>query len=292
MSEESARLSPRSAAPAAGRLGPRPDPRPRGQRGPLVLVTQPPYLGISLLTALGAVLLIEAAVRLLGIKPVLLPAPSAVLEALVGYATGDLLRDVWGTSVRIGVGLVLGVSLGVLVGLLMGWYPRVRAVLSPHIALTFPIPKSALVSLMIIWFGTGDPFKSLLVAVGVFYIMLTNTMTGVQSVPRVTIMAARNLGARDRDIFWKVVLPGSLPVVLAALRISFSVSLILGVFGEMVVSQNGVGRYIANAGQLLETEKVFAGLIVVGIIGVIGYQVIDLLERRLMPWRSVRHQQL
>ena len=201
-------------------------------------------------------------------------------------------RRVRATGFRLGVGLALGGSAGVTVDLLMGWYPKVRAVISPHIALTFPIPKSALISLMIIWFGTGDPFKFLLIAVGVFYIMLTNTITGVESIPRVTLMAARNLGARDRDIFWKVVLPGSLPVVLAALRISFSVSLILGIFGEMVVSPDGLGRFIANAGQLLETEKVFAGLIVAGTIGVIGYQVIDQVERHLMPWRQVGRPQL
>jgi NitT/TauT family transport system permease protein len=293
MASESAAVGPGGAPPpAAYGLGPRLSPWQKALRNPLTLVTQPPFPGISVLALLGLLLVWEAVVALFGIRPVLLPAPSLVLQALGQYLAGDLLLDASATGMRILVGLVLGASAGIAVGLAMGWYPKLRAVIGPHVALTFPIPKSALIPLMIIWFGTGDPFKVYLVAAGVFYIMLTNTLTGVESIPTVTIMAARNLGARDRDIFWKVILPGSLPVVAAALRISFSVSLILGIFGEMVVSPNGLGRFIANSGQLLETEKVFAGLIVVGLIGLLGYQVIDRVEQRLMPWRKDRHQQL
>jgi NitT/TauT family transport system permease protein len=293
MSDWSVALPP-GAAPAPGpyQLPPRLGMWQKALRNPLTLITDPPHLGISVLTMALLFVAWEFVVYLLNIKPVLLPAPSQVLEALASYAAGNLLRDLKASAFRILLGLAAGAGAGVALGLAMGWYPRLRALVSPHIALTFPVPKSALISLMIIWFGTGDPYKVILVAVGVFYIMLTNTITGVESIPAVTILAARNLGARDRDIFWKVILPGSLPVILAALRISFSVSLILAIFGEMVVSPDGLGHFIANAGQLLETEKVFAGLIVSGIVGVIGYQVIDWVERRLMPWRRSRHQHL
>ncbi len=291
MTEESGALG---AAPgwAATPLPPREGMWQKARRNPLTLVTDPPHVGISVLAMVALLAAWELAVDAFDIKPVLLPAPSEVLAALVAYARGDLWRDVTATMLRVLVGLAAGSVLGVAAGLAMGWYPRVRAVVSPHVALTFPIPKSALISLMIIWFGTGDPFKVILVAIGVLYIMLTNTLTGVESIPQVTVLAARNLGARDRDIFWKIILPGSLPVILAALRICFSVSLILCIFGEMVISRDGLGRYIASAGELLETEKVFAGLIVSGALGIVGYQAIDWAERALMPWRRDRHQHL
>jgi NitT/TauT family transport system permease protein len=264
----------------------------KARRNPLTLVTDSPHVGISVLAMVALFAAWELAVYAFDVKPVLLPAPSQVLAALVAYARGDLWRDVTASMLRVLMGLTAGSVLGVAAGLAMGWYPRVRAAVGPHVALTFPVPKSALISLMIIWFGTGDPFKVILIAIGVLYIMLTNTLTGVESIPRVTILAARNLGARDRDIFWKIILPGSLPVILAALRICFSVSLILGIFGEMVISRDGLGHFIANAGQLLETEKVFAGLIVSGVMGIVGYQVIDWAEKALMPWRRDRHQHL
>ncbi len=264
--------------------------RPQPHRHPF---RDPPYIGISVLSLVAALIAWEAAVRGLNVKLVILPAPSLVAAALWEYVrTGAILPDMLATLRRLLLGLGTGTVVGVSLGLLIGWYGKIRAALGPLVAVTFPVPKIALVPLFIIWFGVGDAYKIVLVVVGVFYIVLTNTVAGVESVPRTTIMACRNLGANDRQIFWKVILPAATPVVLAAFRISFSVSMILVIAAEMIISQDGLGHFIAYAGQLLETEKVFAGLVLSGIIGLVGYQAIDLAERWLVRWRSQQHLQL
>ena len=244
------------------------------------------YLHISVLSVLVFLAGWELMVRGLDIQIVILPAPSLVASALNAYLlSGDLVTDVLATGRRIVLGLGLGSLLGIGIGLLIGWYPRVRAAFYPLVAATFPIPKIALVPLMIVWFGMGDSYKVVLVISGVFYIMVINTMAGVNGVSRVTIMACRNLGARDGDIFRKVVLPASLPIIFAALRISFSVSFILVIAAEMIISEVGIGYSIANAGQLLETEKVFAGLALTAVLGFLGDQLIGRAERHLIPWQ-------
>ena len=155
------------------------------------------YLHISVLSVLVFLAGWELMVRGLDIQIVILPAPSLVASALNAYLlSGDLVTDVLATGRRIVLGLGLGSLLGIGIGLLIGWYPRLRAAFYPLVAATFPIPKIALVPLMIIWFGMGDSYKVVLVISGVFYIMVINTMAGVNGVSRVTIMACRNLGAR------------------------------------------------------------------------------------------------
>lgn len=265
----------------------------RARHNPLSLFFEPPYPGLSVISLLLALAVWEAFVWAFKIKIIILPPPSLVASALWEYTiTGQVFFDAAATMRRVLVGLAVGVTFGVIFGLLIGWYRVVRAIVAPLVAVVFPVPKIALVPLLIIWFGVGDTYKVLLVAIAVFFIMLTNTVAGVEGIGRVTIMACRNLGANDRQIFWKVVLPGSLPVVFAALRISFSVSMILMIASEMIVSRDGIGRFIAYSGQLLETEKVFAGLVLAGFVGLVSYRVIDWAEGRLIRWRTDRHLEL
>lgn len=262
----------------------------RAVRHPTSLFLEPPYPGVSPLVLLLAVGVWEGATRALGVKVVLLPPPSLVATALWEYGwSGEMVVDLAATLRRLLIGLGLGTVAGIVVGLLIGWYGIVRAALSPLVAVTFPVPKVALVPLFIIWFGMGDTYKVVLVMVAVFYVVLTNTIAGVRGIPRVTIMACQNLGANDRQIFWKVALPAALPVVLAGFRIAFSLAMVLVIAAEMIVSREGLGRFIAMSGLLLQTERVFAGLTLAGVTGLIGYQVIDWGERRLIRWRTGRH---
>ena len=223
----------------------------------------------------------------LEIPIVILPGPLLITSALYHYfISGELVQDVIASSRRIFLGLGLGSLLGISAGLFIGWYPHVRAAIYPLVAATMPIPKVALVPLMIIWFGLGDAHKIVLVISGVFYIMVINTIAGVNSINPVIIMACKNLGASNGDIFRKVVLPGSLPIIFAALRISFSVSFILVIASEMITSEVGIGYFIADAGSLLETEKVFAGLMLTGILGFLVLQLIEIAEKRFLPWHK------
>lgn len=223
------------------------------------------------------------------IPQVILPTPLAVLAALGNYLLhGTLLRDLWATLRRVLIGLSVGTFLGLFLGLLTGWYPAWRAALRPLISITFPIPKIALVPLMIIWLGTGDSFKIAVAILGVFYIVLTNVVTGIENLPPQVILAVRNMGASDMELFTKVVLPSTLPVSFAAVRISFSIAIILVIASEMIVSNTGIGHFILFAGQVVQTANVFAGLVVTGIIGLAGNFVIDLLAQWMMPWQRGR----
>ncbi|MEA2935772.1 MAG: NitT/TauT family transport system permease protein [Variibacter sp.] len=250
---------------------------------------EPPYLGWSV----GATVLLigswEAGTWLFQIPPVILPPPSLIAQAFWKYATtGSMFNDIRATFWRVFAGLVIGGGAGVVIGLLMGWYGKVRAALQPLIASTFPIPKIALLPLLMIWFGMGDAFKIALVAIGVFYIILVNTMAGVAGMSRTTILAVQNLGANDFQLLYKAVLPAAFPVIMAGIRIAYSIALVLVIAAEMVLSRDGIGSFLVSSGQILDVESIFAGLAVTALMGVVGYAVLDVVERVLLPFRRAQ----
>jgi ABC-type nitrate/sulfonate/bicarbonate transport system permease component len=252
------------------------------------LFAEPPYRGLAILSPLLLIALWELGTRVFKVPTVILPPPSLVAVALWSYAVkGSMWIDAIATFRRVVIGLIIGGGLGVLVGLLMGWYPRVRAALNPIVASTFPVPKIALLPLLMIWFGMDDAFKIALVAVGVFFIILTNTIAGVDGMSRTTIMAVQNLGANDFQLLYKAVLPAAFPVIMAGIKISFSISLVLVIASEMVLSRNGIGNFLVNSGQILDVESIFAGLIVTACMGLFGYAIFDLIERFVMPGRPL-----
>ncbi len=252
---------------------------------------KPPYLGISIATAIFVVLGWEFICRIGGLPEIILPPPSAVVVAFYRYLLGDMLGDSAATMYKVLAGLSAGMVSGVILGLLVGWYPKVKAALQPLIDITFPIPKIALLPLFIIWFGMGDVSNIVLAWVGCFYIALTNTVVGVESVPRNVVLAARNMGASDVQILRKVVLPASLPIIFASLRICFAICLILVIAVEMLVANKGIGYSIALSGQLLFTDKVFAGLLLSGILGIMGYRLIDKVEASMIPWHKKKEEE-
>lgn len=241
---------------------------------------------LALVSVGGGLILWEFFVRAFGVRPQLLPAPSTILVALgESLLQGSLIADVQVSLVRLAAGLAAGSLAGIGVGFLIAWYERLRALLRPLIAFAFTTPRIALIPLLIIWFGSGDGFKIVLVTLGVFFIMVMNTVVGVEGIPTSTVLAARNLGANDWQIFKCVVFPGSLPIIFGAFRICYSLGLISVVAAEMLVSQNGLGHYIAIAGETLRVDNLFAGLAISGVLGLLGYRAIDVAERLTMPWR-------
>jgi NitT/TauT family transport system permease protein len=255
------------------------------------LFNEPPYWGLALGTPILLLAVWEVATRILGVPHVILPPPSLIAKALWTYAVeGSMWMDMLVTFKRVWVGLAIGGTFGVVIGLLMGWYPKVRAALQPIVASTFPVPKIALLPLLMIWFGMGDAFKIALVVVGVFYIVLTNAMAGVDGMSRTTILAVQNLGANDFQLLYKAILPAAFPVIMAGVKISFSISLVLVIAAEMVLSKNGIGSFLVSSGQILDVESIFAGLIVTAVMGLFGYALLDGVERFLYPQRRPARQ--
>lgn len=258
-------------------------PRPLAVR----LFDEPPYWGLAIASPILLLAFWEISTRILGVPRVILPPPSLIARALWTYAVeGSMWVDAFATFKRVWAGLAIGGTAGMVIGLLMGWYPKVRAALRPIVASTFPVPKIALLPLLMIWFGMGDAFKIALVAVGVFYIVLTNALAGVDGMSRTTILAVQNLGANDFQLLYKAILPAAFPVIMAGIKISFSIALVLVIAAEMVLSKNGIGSFLVNSGQILDVESIFAGLIVTAVMGLLGYALLDLVERFLFPQRQ------
>ena len=239
------------------------------------------------LIAFAALLAIwELAARAGWVSPIFLPAPSAVLDALVELARGgELARHLAVSLQRIALGWTLGTALGIAAGFAIGLFSLARSVGIPLVSALFPIPKIALLPLMILWFGIGETSKVVTIALGVFFPTAIATYSGVDSVPRNLIRMAQSFGLPSADIVRKVVLPGALPAILAGFRITAAVALILLVSAEMIGAERGIGQFTLQAGNLSIPEDLLAGIVVIAILGLVVGTVISRLEKRLLRWR-------
>jgi len=162
------------------------------------------------------------------INPLFLPAPLSVLGAMWEMTrSGELPWAVLVSLNRVLQGFVYGSLAGVVLGLLAGAVRWVEDLLDPWVAAVYPIPKSALFPLFMLWFGLGNPSKIVTIAVGVLFLVLVNTMAGVHAINPVLLKAARDLGASRAQIFVKVILPGALPSIFTGLRLGAGMALIL-----------------------------------------------------------------
>jgi len=185
---------------------------------------------------------------------------------------------------RLVQGFVYGSLIGVVLGLLAGAIRWVEDVLDPWVAAVYPIPKSALFPLFLLWFGLGDRSKIVTIAVGVLFLVLVNTVTGVKSINPLLVKAAIDLGASRLQVFVKVILPGALPNIFTGLRLGAGMALILVFITEIEATKAGLGFLLWEAFQLLETTKVFAGVVTFGLLGVATTWLLQWLERRACPW--------
>lgn len=248
-------------------------PSPRRWVGPAVFV---------LLIALA-----EAGTRSGIIGPLTLPRPSDVLATFGElYASGLLWKHLSPSLTRLAVGAALGVSAGVSVGVLIGLFSYVRAGAAPLVAALFPIPKIALLPLFVIWFGIDEGSKYALIALGAFTPTVVATYGAVDNVDRTLIRMGQSFGLPWWSIVRKIVLPGAMPGILSGLRISLAIAIILLVAAEMLGAEYGIGAYILEAGSLYDLERLFAGVVILSVLGVLASGAIGLVERRVLRWRS------
>ena len=240
--------------------------------------------GAAALIALVAIW--QAVSSFLGVSPLFLPSPIAIARAMWRLiAEGDLLSQIGISALRIAAGWSLGASIGLVVGLAMGLFTFARAAGFAIVSALFPIPKIALLPLMILWFGIGEPSKIATIALGVFFPTAISAASGVDSVPRNLIRMAQSFGLPFADIVRKVVLPGALPSILAGFRISTSIALLLVVSAEMVGAEKGIGAFVLQAGNLMQTDQLLAGVVVLSLMGLAVARAIAALERRFASWR-------
>jgi NitT/TauT family transport system permease protein len=219
--------------------------------------------------------------------PVLfLPSPLGVLAELTDMVrSGEIAVHLAASLQRLALGFALGALAGVAVGVAVGFFSMAEAVGSPLIAATFPIPKIALLPLLILWLGIGEASKIAVVALGVFFPMAINTYAGVRQADPLLIRAAVSFGARPWSIIRKVVLPSALPMVFAGLRLGAGIALLLLVAAEQIAADAGIGFLILQSGNLMETTKLMVGLVVLSLLGVLSHWALTGLERAVIRWR-------
>ena len=245
-----------------------------------------PPRGLPLLSPLLILAVWEGLARARLIDVRFFPAPTAILAAAWGTAqSGELWADLRISLERIGVGFVLGTLPAIVLGVLMGLIPLVRLTCMPVVSAIYPIPKSAILPLIMLIFGIGELAKWVFIAIGVFFPVLINAMVGVLTIDRIYMDVGRNYGARGLNFLLTIALPGALPVIFAGIKLGFGLALILVVIAEIVASRAGLGFLIWNAWQIFDVEKLYSGLIVIGILGYLSSEAIDALERVVVPWR-------
>lgn len=188
---------------------------------------------------------------------------------------------------RVLSGFVLGAVPGILVGVLMGMNQTVRLMLDTTLAAIYVLPKIAIFPIVMLMFA--DPFgegpKIVVVALSVFILTTINTMAGVRQIDQVYLMAGRNYGANSVQMLRHVILPGALPVIFAGLRIALGTAMIVIISVEFLRAKQGVGYMTYYYWEVLVPEKMYAGLVVVMLMGIIFTAILQWLQKRLMPWK-------
>ncbi|MFO7246629.1 MAG: ABC transporter permease [Bacillota bacterium] len=199
--------------------------------------------------------------------------------------SGELVRHVVISLMRVLVGFTVAAVPGVILGLTMGLFRPVRAAVEPIIAALYPIPKLALLPLLLLIFGTGETFKIMTIALGCVLLITVNTLAGVVNIDPVYLDVARNFGAGRRDFYLTVALPGALPVIFTGLKLGMGVALLLIVAAEMIGARSGIGYMIWTSYQIFDLEQMYVGLLLMAFFGYVSTLFINLLERWIIPWK-------
>jgi len=220
------------------------------------------------------------------VSAVYLPGPDRTWTALVrGFAGGTLLAQLVQTVQRMIVGWLLASLVGVVLGACIGLSRRARAYLGPTLEFVRPLPASAVIPLGIAFFGLSEGMVLGVIAFGALWPTLLATVHGFADVEPCLYEVSRVLGMSRLAVIWKIALPSSLPDILGGMRISLTVSLILAVVGEMLTSRTGLGSGILIAARTFHAPDLYAGVVLLGLLGYVTAQGLFAVEARLLRWR-------
>jgi ABC-type nitrate/sulfonate/bicarbonate transport system permease component len=256
------------------------------QRRPRSAWRRHEYTAISSVAVLAFLALWELVVQAGFVNPLFTSSPSRIAVAAYDlFADGTIFGDLEVSGLEFFTGYGLAVLIGVPVGILMGWYGRVNAALDPFVSALYATPRIALFPLVMIWFGIGLMSKIAIVFLGAVFPILVNTITGVRTIDADFIKVARSFGSNDRQLFFKLALPSSVPLLLTGLRLGLGHGLIGIVVGEMFGATQGLGFLIAVAGARFQTDRVMVGIIIIALAGMAMTAVLRAIERRFERWR-------
>jgi ABC-type nitrate/sulfonate/bicarbonate transport system permease component len=228
----------------------------------------------------------EIAARRLWLDALIFPPPSRIGSALATLVRQDLFHNIGISLVRFFGGVVAGSIPGILAGLCIGWLPRLQRIVDPFIAAIHPLPKIVLFPLFIVIFGVSEWAKIASIALTVFFPTLINSSAGARAISPLYLEVIRNYGGGRFDAFRHVVLPGSLPMILNGIRIATNLGLLVTIAIEFTVMSPGIGSVIWLALQTMRTENLYAGVVIISLLGVSVNAIIQLLLRRVTPWQQ------
>jgi NitT/TauT family transport system permease protein len=239
----------------------------------------------------SAVIIFLSAWELVGntlglINPMFMSAPSLIFKAAIQlFASGEIYNDLYVSGLEFGWGYLLSVIVGVPFGIACGWYKKFAYIFDPFINAMNATPRVALLPLVIIWLGIGILSKVGIIFLGAVFPILINARDGVKTTPYNLLTAARSFGASEWQIFKSVVLPSTLPFILTGLRLGVGRALIGVMVGELYAATAGIGFMITVAGATFQTDKVFVGVLIFAISGMIAMELLTRLESRFDKWR-------
>ncbi|MFF2092871.1 ABC transporter permease [Paenibacillus sp. NPDC058174] len=229
----------------------------------------------------------EAAGRMGKLNPILLPAPSKILEEFVSLtASGELARHLGISAWRALLGFLLGGGLGLATGVWVGFSYKTERLLDPTLQMLRTLPHLAIAPLFILWFGFGEMSKILLIAKGTFFPLYVNTFLGIRSVDGKLFDVGRVLQFSKWHMITKLIIPAAMPNILLGVRLSVGVAWLVLVVAEMMGSSSGIGFLINDARSFSLTAVVFVGIIVFALVGKLTDSLVKLLERRLLRWQD------
>ncbi len=236
--------------------------------------------------AFGLLLLVWAAMTYSGwVPPLFLPTPGAVVEgAVLLFSEFDLMKDITASVARVTSGFLLAAVIGVPLGVLMGSLKIFEAFFEPFLGFIRYMPASAFIPLFILWLGIGESEKVAVIFFGTFFQLTLMVMDVTKNVSQELIDTSYTLGVSKRSVFWRIILPASMPGIMDTLRITFGWAWTYLVVAEIVAASSGLGYMIMQSQRFLKTAHIIVGILVIGVIGIIIDLAFKWLYQRLYPW--------
>ena len=221
------------------------------------------------------------------VNPLFLSDPTAIFRAAVNItATGELQTAFWASMIPLSIGLAISIVFGIIIGVLIAHFWWLEYTLDPFLNALYAIPRIALVPLVILWAGLETTGKvAILVSIAIFP-MIINTYAGIKDVRGALLEIGRAYCATPMQIFWKITLPASLPYIMAGIRLTVGLGIIGMIVAEFFTAITGLGGLIVFFANAFATAKLFVPIIVIGALGVGLAELLSLIERRLLVWRT------
>ncbi|HVE49075.1 MAG TPA: ABC transporter permease [Casimicrobiaceae bacterium] len=221
------------------------------------------------------------------VNPSLVPTPHAVAAKFWELLTrARLPLDIVMSTQRVFIGVALGTALAVPVGFVLGWYRNVRRFIDPLLNFFRALPPIALIPLVIVYFGIGEPAKIVILFYASFFAAVIVMYEGIAQISPIYVRVSRTLGATDGEIFRKVIVPLTVPHMLTALRVALGVAWATLVASELIAAQQGLGALIQNASSFFQLDIIYVGIICIGVIALCMDLALRTLTRRLVAWQE------